>query len=150
MVSEGDGGDTVSGWEMESSLFTLRFSGVSISGVESTSKSELDDPKWLSVRRSGDRDPLRCFIGGLLGGGDSEQVSLLESLMMRARFDPGNKVIVVHQRALAWWAVGGQENCSTNHFIAHRVVNLNRMHLSLSSASLSDLNTRQLMVVVSG
>lgn len=79
-------GDTVSEGDIESSFFTLKFSGVSNSGVESTSKSEPDDPRLLSVLRNGERAP---FGGcGLLGGGDSEQVSLFESLMMRARFDP--------------------------------------------------------------
>lgn len=97
------GGDPLSGCVMDSSLFTLRFSGVSMSGVESTSKSELDEPKLLSVLRSGDMAPLWCFISGLLGGGDSEQVSLLESLMMRARLAPGNKVIIVNTRALEVW-----------------------------------------------
>lgn len=87
-------GETVSGGETESSFFTLRFSGVSISGVESTSKSDPDDPKLLSVLRRGEREPLAG--GGLLGGGDSEQVSLFESLMMRARFDPGSKLIIVN------------------------------------------------------
>lgn len=104
VVVIGGGGETLSGGEADSSFFTLRFSGVSISGVESTSKSELDEPILLSVLRSGDKELLWwpwCFIGGgLLGGGDSEQVSLFESLMMRARFDPGNKVIIVNQRAL--------------------------------------------------
>lgn len=80
------GGETVSEGEMESSFFTLRFSGVSTSGVESTSRSELEEPMWLSVRRKGDNELCLCFDGGLGGGGDSEQVSLFESLMMRARF----------------------------------------------------------------
>lgn len=87
-----------SGGELESpSFFTLRFSGVSISGVESTSKSEPDDPKLLLstlVLRNGEGMPPFFIIieGGGLWGGDSEQVSLLESLMMRARFDPGNNI----------------------------------------------------------
>lgn len=43
-----------------------------------------------------------------MGGDDSEQVSLLESpLMMRARFDPGNKVIIVIARHLKCCGVGG-------------------------------------------